>query len=97
MRAGMVTAPAFYRWSSYPDYLGRRQPFPRRYRALRCAAGIKPTRLIHGFLKMNPIELTITQEHHSRSLWDQLAYQLDSGDMKTFGKMPFGALPYPPR
>src|SRR4029434_1750395 len=56
---------------------------PRRRTTRGRAAGILPARLVHRLLQLDPIELAIAQEHHLRPRRDQLAHQLNQGDVNS--------------
>ena len=70
--------------------------FPCRYCALRCTTRIQPARIIHRFLKISPIKLTITQENDFCPFWNQRSHQFHQFDVKRFGSMTLGALPHHP-
>jgi len=59
-------------------------------------AHIRPACALSRVLQAGPIALAIAQPHHLRPLRDQLADQLDQGDMQVFGTVPLGALADPP-
>ena len=52
--------------------------------------------LVHRFLQVRPIKLTITQEHDFCPVRNQCAHQLYQFDVQRFGRMTLGALPYHP-
>src|SRR5512134_3791158 len=70
--------------------------FPCGHRTLRGATCIEPTKIVHRVLKINPIKLTITQEHDFCACWDQLAHQLHQLDVKSFWSMTLGTLAHYP-